>query len=133
LADIGFNNFFVATFDVNTGIVSSVISITDSYTQARTQNPAYSHNGAKLAFLAMDRPGNEADRLHLVLFDLSSKTFSLVANGFDRSIAGIVWSLDDTAIIADTDNEGRHALWKIPVTGPCTSMKLNVHFTPSQP
>ncbi len=67
------------------------------YTQARTQNPVYSPDGKTIAYLyviipsflppsslyiisltyiylsfrAMDRPGFEADRLHIVLYDRS--------------------------------------------------------------
>ncbi len=34
--------------------------------------PAYSPDGTRLAYVAMDRPGFEADRFHLVLLDLKT-------------------------------------------------------------
>jgi hypothetical protein len=43
--------------------------------------------GRTLAGLeAMDRPGNEADRFHLVLKDLASGHVSTLAGDWDRSI-----------------------------------------------
>lgn len=64
----------------------------DKVTQARTQNPTYSPDGKLLAYLyvsrfvgrlnmlilsiysAMDRPGYEADRLHINIYDRKSGT-----------------------------------------------------------
>jgi Tol biopolymer transport system component len=49
------------------------------FTSARTQNPMYSPDGRNIAYLAMDRPGKESDKLHLVLYDRLTGTTSAPA------------------------------------------------------
>lgn len=87
-----------------------------SYTAARTQNPAYSPNGNMLAFLAMDRPGFEADRLHVALYSRKSQSFSQLTSNWDRSVAGISWSPDSKMIFCDADDDGRHKLFIVSVS-----------------
>jgi Tol biopolymer transport system component len=59
----------------------------------------------------MDRPGFEADRLHLVLFDTATWTPRTLAYNFDRSISGFTWSSDSSRIFADADDDGYHKVF----------------------
>jgi dipeptidyl aminopeptidase/acylaminoacyl peptidase len=75
--------------------------------------PAFSPDGKTLAYLAMDRPGFEADRFHLVLLDLKSGKKRALTRDWDRSIANFAWSRDGKTLFATTDHLGQHPLWAI--------------------
>ena len=87
--------------------------------------PAFSPDGSQLAYLAMDRPGFEADRFHLVLLDLRSGIKRPLTQKWDRSISEFAWSRDGKILFATADHLGQHPLWAIdaatglasPVTG----------------
>jgi hypothetical protein len=61
----------------------------------------------------MDRPGFEADRLHLGLFDTSSYAFRTLANKWDRSVSGFTFSADSSQLYVDADDDGYHKLFLI--------------------
>jgi WD40 repeat protein len=75
--------------------------------------PAFSPDGAWLAYVAMDRPGFEADRFHLVLLDLKSGTKHPLTQNWDRSIASFAWAPDGKSLFATADHLGQHPLWAI--------------------
>ena len=75
--------------------------------------PAFSPDGAKLAYVAMDRPGFEADKFHLVLIDLKSGSKRALTQQWDRSISNFAWAPDGKTIFATTDHVGQHPLWAI--------------------
>jgi dipeptidyl aminopeptidase/acylaminoacyl peptidase len=75
--------------------------------------PAYSPNGAQLAYLAMDRAGFEADRFHLVLLDRHSGAKRALTQEWDRSISSFAWSKDSRTLFATSDHLGQHPLWAI--------------------
>jgi dipeptidyl aminopeptidase/acylaminoacyl peptidase len=77
--------------------------------------PAFSADGSKLAYLAMDRPGFEADKFHLVLIDLKSGAKRSLTQQWDRSISNFAWSRDSKVIFATTDHLGQHPLWAIDI------------------
>jgi dipeptidyl aminopeptidase/acylaminoacyl peptidase len=80
--------------------------------------PAFSPDGAQLAYLATDRPGFESDRFHLVLLDLKSGLKRPLTQNWDRSIASFAWSRDGKTLFATTDHLGQRPLWAIDaVTG----------------
>jgi dipeptidyl aminopeptidase/acylaminoacyl peptidase len=92
---------------------------------ATDAKPAFSPDGRMLAYLAMTRPGFEADRFHLVLLDIASGKKRMLADSWDRSVAEFSWSPDGKALYAGADDLGQHRLFSIdaasgkvtPVTG----------------
>jgi dipeptidyl aminopeptidase/acylaminoacyl peptidase len=83
------------------------------------ENPAwdakatYSPDGRTIAYLAMARPGFEADRYQIMLMDVASGTKRKLAEAWDRSPGSIAWSGDGKAIIADAEDVGNHRLFAI--------------------
>jgi dipeptidyl aminopeptidase/acylaminoacyl peptidase len=75
--------------------------------------PAFSPDGTQLAYVAMDRPGFESDRFHLVLLNLKSGVKRPLTQSWDRSIASFSWSRDGKTLFATTDHLGQRPLWAI--------------------
>jgi dipeptidyl aminopeptidase/acylaminoacyl peptidase len=75
----------------------------------------YSPDGRTMAYLAMARPGFEADRFQIMLMDVASGAKRKLAEAWDRSPGSIAWSADGKAIIADAEDIGNHRLFAIDV------------------
>ena len=75
--------------------------------------PAFSPDGSQLAYVAMDRPGFEADRFHLVLLNLQSGVKRALTQSWDRSINSFAWSRDGKTLFATADHLGQRPLWAI--------------------
>jgi dipeptidyl aminopeptidase/acylaminoacyl peptidase len=88
--------------------------------------PQYSPDGRTLAYVAMDRPGFEADRFHMVLMDVATGKKQTLAESWDRSIADFRWRPDGKALLVSADDVGQHRLFSMdavsgrvtPMTGP---------------
>jgi dipeptidyl aminopeptidase/acylaminoacyl peptidase len=74
--------------------------------------PVFLANG-DLAYLAMDRPGFEADRFHIELLDARTGQRRAVAGDWDRSISRLGLSQDGKSLLALADDIGQHALFRI--------------------
>jgi dipeptidyl aminopeptidase/acylaminoacyl peptidase len=77
--------------------------------------PQFSPDGTQLSYLAMDRPGFEADRFHLVLLNLKTGVQRPLTQNWDRSIAAYAWSRDGKSLLATADHLGQRPLWSIDV------------------
>ncbi len=77
--------------------------------------PAFSPDGQWLAYLAMSRPGFEADRFRVMLRSLIDGTEREVAPEWDRSPGSLAWSSDGTKLIVTADNLGQSSLFSIDV------------------
>ena len=78
--------------------------------------PRFSPDGKTLAWIAMDRPGFESDRFHLVLYDLKSGQSQPLAPGWDRSVQVPVWSADSGTIYTTALEFGREKIFAVSVT-----------------
>jgi dipeptidyl aminopeptidase/acylaminoacyl peptidase len=77
--------------------------------------PQFSPDGRTLAWLAMKRPGFEADRFHMVLQDVATGKKRVLAESWDRSIADYRWRPDGKALLANADDVGNHKLFSLDV------------------
>lgn len=75
--------------------------------------PVFSPDGKTLAYVAMARPGFEADRFALKLLDLSTGAVRELAADWDRSVSGLAWTADSAALIVNADDVGQHPLVRI--------------------
>lgn len=78
-------------------------------------HPVFSPDGRTLAYLAMARPGYEADQFRIVLQDWPSGRKRVLSEGWDRSAASIAWSPDGSQILAIAENTGQDSLFAIDV------------------
>jgi dipeptidyl aminopeptidase/acylaminoacyl peptidase len=75
--------------------------------------PAFSPDGAQLAFVATDRPGFESDRFHLMLMNVKTGLKRPLTQKWDRSISNFSWSRNGKTLFATTDHLGQHPVWAI--------------------
>ncbi len=77
--------------------------------------PVFSPDGKTLAYLAMARPGYEADRFRIILKDWPDGKERVLAEPWDFSVASLGWSEDGTKILATAGNKGQTSLFAIDV------------------
>jgi dipeptidyl aminopeptidase/acylaminoacyl peptidase len=75
--------------------------------------PAFSPDGKTLAYLAMERPGFEADRFRIVLRSWPDGKARVLTQSWDRSPADLTWSSDGKTLYSSADNLGQHSLFAI--------------------
>jgi dipeptidyl aminopeptidase/acylaminoacyl peptidase len=76
--------------------------------------PVFLKNG-DLAYLAMDRPGFEADRFHVVVRDARTGVARPLTKSWDRSVVRLSAMPDGRRLLATTDDLGQEALYSIDV------------------
>ena len=77
--------------------------------------PLASQDGKTLYYLAMKRPGFEADRFGIMALDLASGERREIAPDWDRSASPVVESPDGKTLYTASDDWGVHALFAIDV------------------
>jgi len=82
---------------------------------ATDTTPVFSPDGRHLAWLAMTRPGFEADRLRILLRDLRTGETREIAPDWDRSAHGLAFSSDGRTLYTWTDDEGHRRLFSVDV------------------
>jgi len=89
--------------------------ITES--RANDNSPHYSPDGRHIAYRAMQRPGFEADRYCLMLYDRKTENISNLTEKLDASVAEIFWSNDSSNIYITFGEQGRIVLARVSVKG----------------
>ncbi|MDV6332795.1 S9 family peptidase [Asticcacaulis sp. 201] len=90
-------------------------------------SPRVSPDGKTIAYVAMKRPGFEADRFGIMLMDEQGKTREL-APDWDRSVGGIQWSKDGKSLLVDADDVGKHIVFRVDAkTGKVTPLTRTGH------
>ena len=90
------------------------VNITDA-NAAWDTTPTISPDGDKLAYLAMARPGFEADKFNIVLRDLRSGESRILTSDWDRSPSSIAFSADGSAIYMNAQDVGNKTVWKLDI------------------
>jgi dipeptidyl aminopeptidase/acylaminoacyl peptidase len=80
---------------------------------ATDTQPAYSPDGRYLAWLAMARPGFEADRYAILVLDRQGGKSWELAPAWDRSPHSIDWAADSKSLYATADEIGNSPLFRI--------------------
>ncbi|QJE03293.1 S9 family peptidase [Massilia forsythiae] len=77
----------------------------------------FSPDGRTLAYLAMARPGFEADRYQVMLMDVASGSKRKLAADWDRSPGNLQWTQDGKSLVVDAEDIGQHRLFSIDIAG----------------
>ncbi|MDR6789634.1 dipeptidyl aminopeptidase/acylaminoacyl peptidase [Sphingomonas sp. BE138] len=101
-----------------------------SANQATDTQPAVSPDGRKLAWLAMRRPGYEADRYVVTVRDLATgKTVSLTER-WDRSPASLQWAPDSRSLYVTADDTQETPLFQVDASdGQVTRLTAEGHVS----
>jgi dipeptidyl aminopeptidase/acylaminoacyl peptidase len=76
-------------------------------------SPLFSPDGTTLAYLAMERPGFEADRLRIVLQRWPGGEKRVLTQRWDRSVGTMTFSPDGRSILVTAQNLGNTSLFSV--------------------
>lgn len=102
------NDLFVSS--INGG---AIIKITDN--RANDNSPHYSPDGQHIAYRAMSRPGFEADKYNLMLYNRKTKQIGNLTEKLDASVDEIFWSNDSASIYITLGEQGRTVLARVSI------------------
>ena len=92
------------------------ICITE-HTTARTQNPVFSKDDTKIAYLAMRIPDLESEILHFEIYNILTNKLTIIPNEEEYSIQSFLWK-NDNEIIFMVDNVQVYRLFNINILNP---------------
>jgi dipeptidyl aminopeptidase/acylaminoacyl peptidase len=101
-------------FLVGTDGKSRAVNITAD-NKAYDFDPVWSRDGKSIAFTAMKRPGFEADRTRVAIYDVASKKSRVVTESWDYAAGSLTWSADGKTIFTNAYNIGNESLFAIDV------------------
>lgn len=79
--------------------------------------PQYSPNGKYIAYRAQSRPGFEADRWQLMLYDRTAGTTKSLTPKFDTNVDAFTWSADNKTLYTSAEEKANTPLWSIGIDG----------------
>ncbi len=80
-------------------------------------SPRYSPDGKWIAFRAQKRPGFEADRFRLMLYERSTGKIRGLTESFDFWVEDYRWAPDSRSLVYVAEVRGRMVLYRVPVAG----------------
>jgi dipeptidyl aminopeptidase/acylaminoacyl peptidase len=102
-------------YQVSVAHPASVKNITQDNLAWDTQ-PVISHDGQHLAYLAMARPGFEADKFNVIIKNISTGKLTNLTKDWDRSFSSLQFSKDDKFLYLTGNHLGTKALWKFEIS-----------------
>ena len=81
------------------------------------QNPLFSPDGTKLAWVSMERDGYESDRTRLVVMDLKKNTHTFVSEKFESGVNEFVWAPNGAELFFTGVWHGKTNVWKTNLKG----------------
>jgi dipeptidyl aminopeptidase/acylaminoacyl peptidase len=115
--DVGREEAWSTNFDLFVAHIDGSAAprnLTDDNDAWDTQ-PVFSKDGKQLAYLAMSRPGYEADRYRLMVRAWPQGSAKEIAPAWDRSPHSFLWSADGKTIYTVADNLGNRAVFALDV------------------
>jgi len=85
--------------------------------KANDNQPCFSPDGQWIAWRAMSRPGFEADRYHLMLYNLSNGTLKDLTPDFKLSVGTILWHPDSKGLLFSSAEKGAHSIYSVDFNG----------------
>lgn len=77
--------------------------------------PVYSPDGNYIAFVSMERPRFEADKLRIMLYDRKTGEVKSITDKYDMSAAEIIWSPDSKNIYFTSANKVNQSVYSIDI------------------
>ncbi|MCX6569107.1 MAG: S9 family peptidase [Candidatus Aminicenantes bacterium] len=99
--------------------------------KANDHSPSYSPDGRFMAYLAMARPGFEADKQSLMLLDRKTGVAESLTGGLDYSVGNFLWAAGGAVIYFDAEEKGRTAVFRLPLATKKVEKVLEGHSVSS--
>jgi dipeptidyl aminopeptidase/acylaminoacyl peptidase len=77
------------------------------------QNPEFSSDGKLLAWESMERDGYEADKIRLMVMDLTTRVIKDYSKDFDQNSNGLTFSKDNKSIYFISDYQGKDDIYQL--------------------
>jgi dipeptidyl aminopeptidase/acylaminoacyl peptidase len=98
--------------------------------RATDTDPSFSPDGTLLAFLAMDRPGYEADKLTVILRGWPDGDSRRMTDDWDRSVEMVEWAPDGRTLYVVAEDTGQRGLFALDIaTGSITALVRHGHVS----
>ena len=81
--------------------------------KANDHSPRFSPDGKYLAYLAMARPGFEADKQTIILFDRKVGTSADLTASLDLSVGDFLWAPGGAALYFEAEEKGRTTVFRL--------------------
>ena len=95
---------------------------------ANDLTPLYSPDGRYIAYRAQSKPGFEADRWRLMLYDRKTGQSHSLTEQFDSSVEGFTFSADGQRIYLTALDQGRQPIYELPLGGGPGKKVINEGF-----
>lgn len=79
--------------------------------------PRYSPDGKHIAYRAQARPGFEADRWQLMIYDRAKATSKSITETFDANVEAMSWSDNSKMLYFPAEEKGNTPLWSVSLKG----------------
>jgi dipeptidyl aminopeptidase/acylaminoacyl peptidase len=96
--------------------------------RANDNSPHYSPDGKYIAYRAMARPGFEADKYSLILYDLKNQKKINLTENLDRSVEEILWSGDSASVYITYEEKGRISVARVSLKNRKIERILEGHY-----
>ena len=94
---------------------------------ATDTQPTWSPDGTTLAWLAMTRPGFEADRQRIVLYTVQSRKLRALTDAWDRSVGSLVYAPDGRSLLVTAEDSARTRIFRVDVADGAVTTLVAAH------
>lgn len=92
------------------------------------QDPVFSPDGKKIAWVSMEREGYESDKKRLIVCDLQTKAWTDFSKAFDQSTETLDWSADGQSVYFVSDWHATDQIYRLTLAdGKITKLTEGVH------
>ena len=95
---------------------------------ASDSTPLYSPDGKYIAYRAQFRPGYEADRFRLMLYDRKTGEKTNLTENFDRWVGSFVWSPDSRTVFFSAEHKGHSLIYAVETKSLAAPVEGKVQF-----
>ncbi len=99
--------------------------------KANDNSPRYSPDGRFIAYRAMSRPGFEADKYSLIVYDQKNQETINLTENLDLSVNEMLWSADGSSLYITYEEKGRISLAQVSLNNKKMEKTLEGHYLSS--